>query len=106
MAASRRDARAIEHVSRESPEVFDDHIFVRKLIEEVPAAFAYLPRSHKYDRDVVTHAIHIDGLALKHAAPAFRDDEEVVMAAVTRNWRALEFASLRLKADRSIVRAA
>lgn len=47
-----------------------------------------------------------DGLLLSGASPEVRDDRSCVMAAVTQNWRALEFGSELLRDDRPVVQAA
>lgn len=43
------------------------------------------------------------GLQIREAPAHIRDDHDVVHAAVRRNWKALEYASERLRADREIV---
>jgi len=43
-------------------------------------------------------AIRQNGLALQHASVALRADEEVVKAAAERNWNAFQFAMPELRA--------
>ena len=53
------------------------------------------------DREIVLAAVTQDGYALEFAS----NDREVVLAAVTQNGEALEYASEDLKRDREIVEA-
>uniref|UniRef100_A0A7S4QYE9 DUF4116 domain-containing protein n=1 Tax=Alexandrium monilatum TaxID=311494 RepID=A0A7S4QYE9_9DINO len=59
------------------------------------------------DRDFVLSAVGSDGELLESAPDAFRQDREVVLAAVhqSRGW-ALQFAAPRLRGDREVVLAA
>jgi histidinol phosphatase-like PHP family hydrolase len=60
----------------------------------------------KNDREVVLAAVEQNGLALEFASDALKNDPLVVLAAVEQNGRALEFASDALKNNRRIVLAA
>ena len=54
-------------------------------------------------RDTVFEIIAGNGLALKHY-PQWQDDKDMVLAAVTQNVNALEYASSLLKGDADVVR--
>ena len=54
-------------------------------------------------RVFVLHAVRHDGDALAYAPPAFKDDEEVVVAAIKQVPNALEYASERLKNTKHVV---
>ena len=58
------------------------------------------------DKDFILAAVSADGLALEFAHPLLRNDRDVVLAAVACRGDALEFASARLRADRGVVLAA
>lgn len=53
----------------------------------------------RHDFGFLRQAVSGDGLLLKYAAPAARDDFETVMTAVRNNPSAVQWASDRLKAD-------
>ena len=57
------------------------------------------------DRDKALVEVKENGMKLKNY-PAFNNDEEVVLAAVSKDGFSLEFASERLKNDKKIVLAA
>ena len=58
------------------------------------------------DREFVLAAVTWDGLALEYASKALRADRWVVLAAVTEEGSALQFASKALRADKDVVLAA
>lgn len=60
----------------------------------------------KNDREIVLAAVEANGMALNYAAPALQADKDVVLAAVTRDAFALNFAAKALAADREVVLAA
>eukprot|EP00977_Amphora_coffeiformis_P027845 scaffold34650_cov219-Amphora_coffeaeformis.AAC.4 len=51
------------------------------------------------DPEIVSAAIQQTGLALQYASPRWKDDPEMVKEAVTRNGLALEYATPRLQRD-------
>ena len=57
-------------------------------------------------RALVLETVSSDGLALRHASAALKDDRKVVLAAVQQNHRALSYASESLQNDREVVVAA
>eukprot|EP00755_Sulcionema_specki_P019613 Sspe_Gene.12118::Locus_4125_Transcript_1_1_Confidence_1.000_Length_945::g.12118::m.12118 len=57
----------------------------------------------KGDKEVVLHAVQLNGLALVHAADHLKADREVVMAAVARNRFALQYASEVLRLDKEVI---
>jgi hypothetical protein len=63
------------------------------------------------DKQVVLAAVTQNGLALQYAAPkyaamALRADKQAVLAAVTQDGRALYYAAEALRADKEVVLAA
>merc|ERR1712194_872017 len=58
------------------------------------------------DQEIVLAAVSKDGDALYHAAENLKADREIVLAAVSKDGGALYFAAEDLKADREIVLAA
>uniref|UniRef100_A0A7S3Q607 DUF4116 domain-containing protein n=2 Tax=Chaetoceros debilis TaxID=122233 RepID=A0A7S3Q607_9STRA len=65
-----------------------------------------LPKKLKADKDVVMAAVTQDGGALEYATEKLKGDREVVLAAVTQNGRALKYAAEELKGDREFMLAA
>jgi hypothetical protein len=63
-------------------------------------------KAHRADFDVVMAAVSQDGDALEYACSTLRDDASIVMAAVGQNGLALRYASVGLRAEREIVMAA
>ena len=57
-------------------------------------------------KDEVLAAVTQNGYALQYASETLKNDREIVLAALTRNVRALNYASETLKDDRDIVLAA
>ena len=51
-------------------------------------------------------ACNEDGMALRFASDALKDDREVVMAAIKQNGIAIAWASDALRADREVLNAA
>jgi hypothetical protein len=60
----------------------------------------------KADKEVVLAAVTSDGLALEYASKVLKADKEVVLAAVTSDGSAFEYASEELKADKEFLLAA
>eukprot|EP00971_Amphidinium_carterae_P301742 5994726-Amphidinium_carterae.1 len=54
----------------------------------------------------VLAAVQKDWQALELAAESCKEDREIVLAAVQKDWRALELAAKSCKGDRAIVLAA
>ena len=57
-------------------------------------------------RESVLAAVTENGAALEYASLELRADREIVLAAVTKNGAALKFASAEMQADREIALAA
>ena len=57
-------------------------------------------------REIVLAAVTKNGWALEYASTEMQADREIVLAAVTKNGAALEYASTEMQADRKIVLAA
>lgn len=51
------------------------------------------------DRDIVLRAVRKWGVAIKHASERLRADREIVLIAVKRNSAALKYASAELRAE-------
>lgn len=60
----------------------------------------------KDDKELVLAAVRQQGLALQHASPVLQADVEVVLAAVKQNGLALRSASRTLRSDDGIILAA
>lgn len=57
----------------------------------------------RQDRDLVFAAVEADGSALEFAGEALQDEKELVLLAVSESGAALRHASARLRADREVV---
>lgn len=68
------------------------------------AAIASRPCADRGRR--LVEATKLSALAFKWGPPDLREDREVVLAVVAGNWRALEHAAERFRADRAVVEAA
>ena len=55
------------------------------------------------NKEVVLTAVKKDGKALEYASDKLKDDKEVVLTAVTQGGWALQFASKNLKNDKEVV---
>ena len=78
----------------------------KKIINEMEKSGSQLEavdKKFKNDKDVVKAAVTKDGLALKFADDSLKKDEDIVLAAVTIDGLALEFADDSLKKDSFIV---
>ena len=74
-----------------------------------PDVLAWCQQHLMEDRDFFLSAVRIDGKVLQNAKslnPDFEGDAEIVLAAVSQNGLALDYASDLLKNDRTIVLAA
>lgn len=78
---------------------------VLEAVTENGFALAKYPRFRE-DRNVVLAAVGQSGSALRSASDLLKDDENLVLAAVTQNGQALRFASEKLKGNKDIVIAA
>ena len=76
------------------------------LLRIFPATPGSKMRQGETRRELVLEAVASDGLALRHASAALKDDRKVVLAAVQQNHRALSYASESLQNDREVVVAA
>jgi hypothetical protein len=68
-----------------------------------PTNLGCLKKRYRDDKDVVLAAVTKNGKALKFASVRLQNDKDVVLAAVTQNGKALEFASVRLQNDKDVV---
>lgn len=71
-----------------------------------PEVLANMDEEFRNNRQVVLAAVRKSGLALQFASEAFHEDREVVLAAVRQNGFALQFASTSLRHDSQIIAAA
>lgn len=78
--------------------------YIRVLIN--PLHLNHLDELFKNDRDIVLAAVQRNGLALLYAPLALKNDRDIVLIALQRNALALRYASLPLKNDINIVLAA
>ena len=76
------------------------------IVESDGFALEYVSNEFKNNREVVLAAVNRNSEALKFASHELRADPEVVMAAVKENGYSLAYASAELRADRDIVIAA
>jgi hypothetical protein len=60
----------------------------------------------KNDKEVVLAALSQNGYALQYASDTLKNDKEVVLAAVFRDGRSLQFASAAVNNDKNVVLAA
>ena len=61
------------------------------------------PDELKADKEVVIAAVSNDGNALEYASNTLKADKEVVLAAVSNNGNALELSSAELQNDPDII---
>lgn len=81
-----------------------DREFVLKMLHTIPDPVEILLRApFKDDFEVVLAAVKSWGVALEYASPALQDDRDIALAAVSNTGYALSYASARLRADREIV---
>ena len=77
--------------------------FVKKYLEKRGLDLKYVAEKLKNDEEVVLTAVTQNGLALREASKALRDDEDVVIPAIDQNPWALQYASKALKEDIDVV---
>ncbi len=77
--------------------------YKRRLIKDLfktPANLGTkIAKSFRDDRDVVLAAVNQDGMTLQYASARRRDDKEIVLTAVTENPDAIAYASASLQED-------
>lgn len=78
------------------------------LLRDRPAYYSTLFQEglHVHEYDVVLAAVRKNGMLLRYASLALRNDPEVVLAAVQKDSSALMYASPQLRNDREVVLAA
>lgn len=59
-----------------------------------------------YIKESLLDEVRIDGASLESAPSQFKNDKDVVLAAVSQNGLALQYATLKLKKDYDVVSAA
>ena len=100
-AAVRRNTRAFRHAA---PELRRDRLFVGSLIRRAsPDVLRGALDGLRADRELVLQAVRRGGRALEYAAEDLRADEEVVREAVRQDGTALKYASKDLKAAKEVV---
>ena len=77
-----------------------------KLLKHNAFALEILDAKFKNDREIVMAAVNNDGYALEYASDELKNDREIVLASVNKDGDALEFASDELKNDKEVVLAA
>jgi hypothetical protein len=106
-----------KYKSKKYPKEIQEFIFnseentrlTRKFILENVSLYPilqYVSVELKDDDAVVLAAVTTDGLMLEHASTRLKDDRKVVLAAVSNNGLTLEHASTKFKSDKEIVLAA
>ena len=80
--------------------------FVYAIIKRDPLQLQFAIPRFREDRDIVAAAVGINGDALGWAHPDLQDDEEIALIAVKQRFPAFEYLSPRLKKNRTIVKAA
>ena len=74
-----------------------------KLLKHNAFALEILDAKFKNDREIVMAAVNNDGYALEFASDELKNDKEIVLTALTKNLSPLEFASEELKNDKNII---
>jgi hypothetical protein len=82
--------------------------FVADSLRREPATFAYMPRVIRLNFHWARTALSLDGLLLGHRQVCilWSDVKSIVLAAVSQNGLALEYASAELRGDLTVVEAA
>ena len=101
-----KDALALEAIDSE---VFPPQIYER-IVREATESNPFALRSAKLERfsqdvarDITLKAIQKKGYALQFATENFKDDKEIVTAAVLQNKNSIKYASKRLQNDPQII---
>lgn len=68
--------------------------------------FCQLDYIYRADKDVVLAAVKKDGRNLQYASKKLQSDKEVVLAAISNYGKALQYASRKFRLDKEIVLAA
>jgi hypothetical protein len=90
-----------------SPDLLSNkEFFIRSYTEHNKPLYKYASDSLWSDREFVDHAVCYRGNYLILASDVFKDDKELVLAAIENYPMTLSNASTRLRADRDVVTAA
>lgn len=104
LAAVRQRAEALQYAGslRADAEV------ALAAVQRCPAALHFAANALRGSRDFAVRAVVADttGTLLRFLEPQLREDREVALAAVRRNWRALEHVPVMLRSDEEIVNVA
>lgn len=73
------------------------------IVQKDPWAFALLDPQFRDDREIVMAAVEQEGLMLEHASERLQNDHAVVLAAVRQDGYAFHFASEALHDDEAVV---
>lgn len=84
-------------------DVFDQRHFVLAAVEKDPLMLQFASRNLKADKELVLHAVKRCWKALEYASCEVRSDEDVVAAALAQNPLALQFAADNIKNDYNLV---
>ncbi len=71
-----------------------------------PDSYKFASKDIKSDYSYTKSIIKNHGLVLEHVIPMFKDDDDIVIAAIKNNPSAIQYASDRLKNDHKIVEIA
>ena len=74
-----------------------------QLVKQDAFALENLDDIFKNDREIVMAAVSINGNTLKYASEALKNDRELVLEAVKKDASALEHASYELKTDKDFI---
>jgi hypothetical protein len=103
LAAATRLSDSLVDVT--DPTLLVNRNFAINCIQANWGTLRYFP-AFQDDKEVVSQAIAINGIALRNASPRLKQDREFVIRAIRQNSQALYSASDELKNDEAIVRLA
>lgn len=93
----------VAFIPQDRDTIYEDLSKERALLLKHPEFFDLSNPKFKQDKEVVLAAVSHEGTALEYASEELRDDPDVVLAAVLDEGMALEHASERLRDDVKIV---
>ena len=99
MTAIQNDGRLIEELSAEQQH---DQTLVKAALHSYSGAIRYLELTEK-NRERILQTLRKSGKYLSNLSPSLRDQDDIVKAALSSGKTALEYASDRLKADKTMV---
>jgi hypothetical protein len=76
---------------------WDSKVMVLNAVKTNPWLYGKASDALRMDRDIVIHAVRRFWRALQYVLPIFKDDNEIVDIAVRQNAEAIEYASARFR---------